>query len=131
MIPKTFKTIFLAILTIIYIFIIILCTPFTFSGLFKEILPTLLFFSAVFGVLGLIGVWLLYIIDTFKNKFLKTITLILIIFGIISALYVASLWVSMSSGLDALMGFFLTWGLLIFIVIVIIYTKIKLFPEKK
>ena len=89
-----------------------------------------LFVLGIFGLLGLIGVWMLFVFDDFKNKTKRILTRVFLTFGLISAISVSVLSFPIG-GFQGYYGnlwvFMLTWGLLIFAAIVIYYGRKKLF----
>ncbi|MFC1616102.1 hypothetical protein ACFL21_03095 [Patescibacteria group bacterium] len=120
MIPKIIKIISLSLATAIYLFILILIAPSSTQGLFQELWPTIKILSFILGIFGIIGIWLLVMVEKFDNKNLKTPTLIFTICGILSALGIA--FFSFAAGLMPLSG-----ALLIFAVIMVVYLRVKLF----
>ena len=126
-ITKISSTIALTIVTLTYLFFIVMVTP---IPLLRSSGPPFLFAMSLLGLLGLVGLWLLLLIDNFKNHKLRRITIIFLICGIISAFYVSNLAFK-ASLTNGFLGYMISWGLRILSVVTLIIGKIKLFPTKK
>jgi hypothetical protein len=129
---KAITALILTIITWIYLIYILGYMMAHFSSTsFKDLFSAPLLIPSVLGILGLAGIWMLFLINDFKNKSVRRLTFVFIILGMISALLVADIIFSLERNiLEGWPKFMLTWGLIFLTVIVAIFTKIKLFPKK-
>lgn len=125
----------LAAITAIYVSEIFLGLSFVHFEIFDRHKLTyeniFLFLMGILGLLGLIGVWLLFIFNKFSTR-VRIMTGTFLVAGIISSISI-SIWSFSTEGIDGsvheVASFLTTWGLLIFPIVTIFYSK-KMFLNK-